>query len=93
MTYSLDFLPSARKEWDKPGSSIRQQLIKKLRERLDRPRIPSAALHATPDHYKFKLGQAGYRLVYRVDDATIVVLVIAVGKREGGQVYEIAKRR
>jgi mRNA interferase RelE/StbE len=93
MTYSLEFLPSARKEWDKLGASIRQQLVKKLRERLNRPRIPSAALHGMPDHYKIRLRQAGYRLVYRVDDARVVVLVIVVGKREGGLVYEIARKR
>ena len=93
MTYSLEFLPSARKEWDKLNANLRQQLVKKLRERLDHPRVPSAALHAMPDHYKIKLRQAGYRLVYRVDDARIVVVVIVVGKREGGQVYKTAKQR
>ena len=46
-----------------------------------------------PDHYKIKLRQAGYRLVYRVDDATITVLVIAVGKRERSEVYEMVKKR
>jgi mRNA interferase RelE/StbE len=93
MTYRLEFLPSALREWEKLGATIRQQFVKKLRERLEQPKIPSAALHAMPDHYKIKLRQAGYRLVYRVNDATIVVLVISVGKREGGQVYERAKRR
>ena len=93
MPFSLEFLPSARKEWDKLGSTIRQQFVKKLRERLELPRLPSAALHGMPDHYKIKLRQLGYRLVYRVDDATITVLVVAVGKRERGDVYVVAKGR
>jgi mRNA interferase RelE/StbE len=93
MTYKLEFLPQALKEWEKLGAGIRQQLTKKLRERLDQPRIPSAALRAMPDHYKIKLRQAGYRLVYRVNDATIVVVVVAVAKRERGKIYELAKRR
>lgn len=93
MPYNLEFLPSARKEWDKLGATIRQQLVKKLRERLEHPRMPSAALHGMPDHYKIKLRQLGYRLVYRVDDLKITVLVVAVGKRERGEVYDIARTR
>ena len=93
MPYRLEFLPSARKEWDKLGATIRQQFVKKLRERLEHPRVPASALHGMPDHYKIKLRQSGYRLVYRVADETITVAVVAVGKREGGEVYDIAKRR
>jgi mRNA interferase RelE/StbE len=93
MTYRLEFLPSARKEWDKLGATVRQQLVKKLRERLEHPRIPAAALHGMPDHYKIKLRQSGYRLVYRVDDDVLTVTVVTVGKREGGRVYDAAKRR
>ncbi len=93
MSFKLEFLPSARKEWDKLGATIRQQFVKKLKERLDAPRIPSAALHGMPNHYKIKLRQAGYRLVYRVDDETITIIVVAVGKRERNAVYERAKKR
>lgn len=93
MPYSLEFLPSARKEWDKLGATIRLQFVKKLRERLERPRIPSAALSGMPDHYKIKLRQLGYRLVYRVDDGTVIVLVVAVGKRERGDVYNTMRAR
>ena len=46
-----------------------------------------------PDHYKIKLRSAGYRLVYRVEDSTITVTVVAVGKRERGDVYKSAKTR
>ncbi|MCM5694157.1 type II toxin-antitoxin system RelE/ParE family toxin [Sinorhizobium meliloti] len=75
------------------GATIRQQFVKKLRERLERPRIPSAALHGMPDHYKIKLRQLGYRLVYRVDDGVVTVLVVAVGKRERGDVYNLMRAR
>ena len=74
-------------------ATIRQQFVKKLRERLEGPRVPSAALHGMPDHYKIELRQLGYRLVYKVNDATVMVVVVAVGRRERGEVYEIARRR
>ena len=66
---------------------------KKLRERLENPRIPSAALSGMKDCYKIKLSAAGYRLVYRVDEDTVYVTVISVGKRERMIVYKNAKGR
>ena len=45
MSYKLEFLPSARKEWDKLGVTLREQFKKKLGERLAHPRVPADALH------------------------------------------------
>jgi mRNA interferase RelE/StbE len=92
MTYKLEFLPSARKEWDKLGHTVREQFKKKLSERLEAPRIQSDSLHGMPDCYKIKL-RSGYRLVYEVIDERIVVSVVAVGKRERCEVYERARKR
>ena len=93
MTYKLEFLPSALKEWGKLGHTLQQQFKKKLAERLESPRISADALHGMPDCYKIKLKAAGYRLVYKVIDERIVVSVIAVGKRERSAVYDQAKKR
>ncbi|PRD26445.1 UNVERIFIED_CONTAM: relE [Trichonephila clavipes] len=93
MTYELLFLPSALKEWEKLGSTLREQFKKKLAERLETPRVPGDALHGLQDHYKIKLRSAGYRLVYRVEDQSITVTVVAVGKRERSDVYKSAVAR
>lgn len=93
MNFELQFLPSALKEWKKLGAPIREQLKKKLSERLVAPRVPKDALHGLRDHYKIKLRSAGYRLVYRVEDEIVTVTVVAVGKRDGGEVYDIAGQR
>jgi mRNA interferase RelE/StbE len=93
MTYSLEFLPSALKEWEKLGHTVREQLKKKLRERLELPKVQADALRDMPNHYKIKLRAAGYRLVYRVEDERVVVVVVAVGKREHSAAYEKAKGR
>ena len=92
-TYRLEFLPSALKEWRKLGATVRNQFARKLDERLAAPRIPSARLSEFPDCYKIKLRKVGYRLVYRVDDDRIVVMVIAIGERERSEVYKAAGRR
>ena len=93
MTYKLEFKQSALKEWRKLDGSIREQFKKKLADRLDSPRVESACLSSMPDCYKIKLKAAGYRLVYQVEDARLVVLVIAIGKREGNVVYLTAQGR
>jgi mRNA interferase RelE/StbE len=93
MSFELQFLPSALKEWEKLGAPVRAQFKKKLAERLEHPRVPKDALHGMRDHYKIKLRDAGYRLVYRVDDGRVTVTVVAVGKRERGTVYRDAGRR
>ncbi|HWT69737.1 MAG TPA: type II toxin-antitoxin system RelE/ParE family toxin [Pseudomonas sp.] len=93
MTYKLEFLPSARKEWDKLGHTVREQFKKKLAERIELPRVPADALHGMPECYKIKLKSSGYRLVYEVIEERVVVSVVAVGKRERSEVYERAKKR
>lgn len=93
MTFKLRFHELAIAEWKKLDGSIREPLKKKLAERLDEPRVPSAALSGMPDCYKIKLMTVGYRLVYRVEDEILFVTVIAVGKRERSQIYKAAKDR
>lgn len=93
MSYKLKFLVEAKKEWRKLDANTRSQFKKKLAERLETPRIPSAKLHGSKDRYKIKLRSSGYRLVYEVRDAEVVVLVIAVGKRERSEVYKAARVR
>lgn len=68
MTYKLAFNESALKEWKKLGHTIQEQFKKKLRERLENPRVPASQLHGRKDQYKIKLRGAGYRLVYSVED-------------------------
>ena len=93
MSYSLEFKKSALKEWKKLGHNIQNQFKKKLKERLENPHVRSAALSGTTNLYKIKLRQSGYRLVYSVNDEAIVVTVIAAGKRNKNQVYDIALSR
>jgi mRNA interferase RelE/StbE len=93
MQYEVVCLASALKEWKPLEGNTREQFRKKLKERCDNPRIPSAKLHDAKDRYKIKLRSVGYRLVYEVEDDRLIVLVIAVGKRERSEVYTAARRR
>lgn len=93
MTYELEFSEKAWKAWQKLGSTLREQFKKKLQERLANPHVPADRLSGLGNAYKIKLRSAGYRLVYRVVDEVLVVTVIAVGKRERGDVCKGAGER
>ncbi len=93
-TYSLEFNVLALKEWQKLVNSIRSQFKKQLEKRLQNPKIASAKLHGDlNDFYKIKLSAVGHRLVYQVIDHKLIVLVIAIGKRNESEVYREAGKR
>ena len=93
MTYKLRFQELALAEWKKLDATIRERFKKKLVERLQNPRVPTAALSSMKNCYKIKLRDVGYRLIYQVEDNIVSVSVIAIGKREKNEVYKLAKAR
>ncbi|MFZ3123611.1 MAG: type II toxin-antitoxin system mRNA interferase toxin, RelE/StbE family [Acidovorax sp.] len=93
-TYRLKFLPQALDEWNALDGSVKEVLRKALKKRLLQPHLPGAKLHGDLDDcYKIKLRKQGYRLVYQVDDDVLVVLVLAVDKREDLAAYRAAIER
>lgn len=93
MTYRLEFLPSAQKEWRKLGATVQKQFKRKLVERLENPRVAASKLVGAQDRYKIKLRTSGFRLVYSVREDVLVVTVLAVGKRDKSSVYRKAEGR
>ncbi len=93
MSYELAFLAPALKEWRKLDHTVREQFKKKLAERLEAPRVPSAKLSGSTDRYKIKLRSVGYRLVYEVRDSQLLVVVVAVARRDRNEVYKLAALR
>jgi mRNA interferase RelE/StbE len=89
--YKLKFLPEALKEWNQLDGSIKLILRKALKKRLEQPKVPGSELHGDlKDCYKIKLLKHGYRLVYTIEDNNLVVLVLAVDKRENSIAYQSA---
>ncbi|MCZ2328969.1 type II toxin-antitoxin system RelE family toxin [Bartonella sp. F02] len=94
MIFNIEFDERALDEWKKIDKTIREQFKKKLQKLQNNPYIKSARLHGDlASCYKIKLRSAGFRLIYQVIDEEIVILVIAVGKREDKKVYELASAR
>ena len=92
--YKLKFLPEALKEWHQLDGSIKLIFRKALKKRLIQPKVPGSELHYDlKDCYKIKLLKHGYRLVYTIEDQELVVLVLAVDKRENSIAYQSALYR
>ena len=92
--YRLQFVPSAWAEWQALDGSVKEPLRKLLQKRLDSPHVPGGELHgALAGHYKIKLRKQGYRLVYGVQDDIVLVMVMAIDKREDNAVYQSAIAR
>lgn len=72
---------------------MREQFKKKLAEGLLNPHVPASKLSGQTNRYKIKLRSVGYRLVYDVVDAQLIVTVVAVGKRERNAVNKAATLR
>jgi len=90
MSYELEFKPKALKEWKRLDSAIREQLKKKLAQRLENPRVPKDKLRGYDNIYKIKLRSSGYRLAYEVKDHEIVVLVLKIARRD--KIYDELKK-
>jgi len=93
LKYELGFLEEALKEWGKLDNNTREQFKSILTERLANPRVPAPKLSGHKDRYKIKLRSVGFRLVYEVRDSEVIVIVVAVGKRERNAVYKAAAKR
>ena len=92
--YTLQFDPRALKGWRGLDRTIQTQFKKVLAKRLDMARIEASRLSGPlSDCYKIKLRASGYRLVYRVIDSQVVVLVLAIGERNQSRAYEQAGKR
>lgn len=92
--YRLLFHPAALDEWNGLDGSVKAPLKKLLAKRLDNPHVPGGALKGDLlGCYKIKLRKQGIRLVYRVEDDALMVMVMAVDRREGSLAYRAAVGR
>ena len=88
MRYRIEFTEGAEKEFENLDGSVRMQVLKALSRRAENPIVPASRLSGSDGSYfRIKFRDAGLRLVYRVIDTEILILVLTIGKRENGDVY------
>lgn len=92
--FRIQFIKESAKDWDKLDNSIKLELKKNLQPRLQNPVVESSRLRGDlSDCFRIRASRSGYRLVYKVENEALVILVIAVGRREDEEVYNSAVMR
>lgn len=84
MAYSVELAESADRELGKLDAQHRKRILKFLQERvskLEDPRSIGEALHGSQlgEFWKYRVGD--YRLIAKIEDDRLVVLVLRVGHR------------
>ena len=82
MAYRLAIHPDAENEWVRLDNSIKSRVKAKLAERLENPRVASAAPSGAPDLFKIKIATPQFRLAYHVNDGKNRVTILAVTSRD-----------
>ena len=83
--YSIVFQTKALKEFDRLENAVRRRIAPKIDSLTDNPRPADAVkLSGYKDYFRIRVGD--YRIVYRIQDDRLVVLIIRVGAR--GDVYK-----
>jgi mRNA interferase RelE/StbE len=77
--YSVLIKKSAAKELEGVPKKDREKLVLKIQALANNPRPPGSEKLAGDDKYRIRHGV--YRVLYEVDDATIVVVVVRVAHR------------
>ncbi|MDD5770538.1 MAG: type II toxin-antitoxin system RelE/ParE family toxin [Candidatus Gracilibacteria bacterium] len=91
--YKINYLAEARIEFKKLDKSIQEQVFKKLLKISENPEIGDNLSGNLAGYKKVYVYHKQIRIVYRIIEDKIEVLVIAIGKRENKKVYFDAFKR
>ena len=85
MAWTVEFDAAAAKELRKLDAQVARRIVAFLRERLaplDNPRSIGEALHGDTlgEFWKYRLGD--YRIVARIVDRRVVIVVVRMGHRK-----------
>jgi mRNA interferase RelE/StbE len=78
-SYRVLIKKSAAKELEAVPRRDREKLVAKIEKLAQDPRPPGSEKLAGDDKYRIRQGV--YRVLYEVDDATIVIVVVRVAHR------------
>ena len=84
MAWKIELDPAAERELDKLDSQVARRVLKFLHERvsrMDNPRSVGEALRGSRlgEFWKYRVGN--YRIIVRIEDDAVLILVIKIGHR------------
>ena len=78
--YELRIKPSAVKEIEELPRKDRARVARRIRELSEKPR--PYGCEKLSEEEKYRIRQGNYRIVYSIDDAQLLVLIVKVGHRK-----------
>jgi len=94
MAYVVNFLPEVRKDLDSLGHAKANQVLDVIEERIKNgePEKAGNPLRSGLANCR-RIRTGDMRIVYRVIETNIEVLIVAVGPRRNEEVYKRAEKR
>lgn len=87
MRYRIRIEEEAKWELRRLPGNVRQRFQRLIRSLADAPRPPEALeLRDLPGHYRIRMDR--WRLIYRVDDDVLVVVVLGARLKAGPETYQ-----
>lgn len=81
MSYSVELSPRAKRDIKKLSPAMQKSVITKLKELADNP-FPQGVTKLSHQDQIYRVRIKDMRILYRVHDAELKVLVLLVGKRK-----------
>ena len=82
MAYRVEVLRSAARELSELAQPLRRRMLRAIRGLAVTPRPPGAVLLTGRDRvWRVRVGD--YRILYRIQDDVLLVLIVRVGHRSG----------
>ena len=91
--YKIKFLEEAKKDIKKLDKAIQNQVLKKLQKISDNPEIWNNLTWELVWYKKVYVNNKKIRIVYKIIDEKIEILIIAIWKRETKKVYKESFKR
>ena len=77
--YAVELLPSAAKALSRLDRSVQVRIARRIDRLAREPRADAVKLRGADDIWRVRVGD--YRVLYRIEDARLVVLIIRIGHR------------
>lgn len=80
MTYQVEIAPAAERQLRRLDAKTRARITDRIRQLADEPRPHGVERLGDPDDL-LRIRAGAYRIVYRIDDDALIVLVVRIGHR------------
>ena len=98
MAFKIEFLPDAKKDFERLSGPLKKQAANKVNAITENPYLgkPLGNIFGTDltGFYKLYFAKKKYRIVYRIMGENIEVIeIIGIGKRDKEEIYKIVAKR